>query len=91
MKFKCIEDLKEYLAEQGFTDTVVLESPAYVSAVIGISTDGRLIYSRGLMVTHLCKKDGMSELDAEEFIDFNTVGALPNMGGKAPIIMEEFV
>lgn len=91
MKFKRVEDLKEYLTEQCFTDTVVLEGPSYISAVVGISTDGRLIYSRPLMVQYLRKKDGMTELDAEEFIDFNTVGALPNMGEKAPIIMEGFV
>ena len=89
MKFKRVEDLKEYLTELGFTDTVVLESPSYISAIVGISTDGRLIYSRPLMVAYLCEQDGMTELDAEEFIDFNTVGALPNMGEKAPIIMEE--
>ena len=81
--------MKEYLTQQCFTDTVVLESPAYVSAVVGISTDGRLIYSRDLMVKHLREQDGMTELEANEFIDFNTVGALPNMGEKAPIIMEE--
>lgn len=90
MKFKRVEDLKEYLTEQCFTDTVVLEGPSYISAVIGISTEGRLIYSRDLMVRYLCKQQGMTELDAEEFIDFNTVGALPNMGEKAPIIMEGF-
>ncbi len=91
MKFKRVEDLKEYLTKQDLTDTVVLESPSYISAVVGISTDGRLIYSRDLMVRYLCKRDGTTELDAEEFIDFNTVGALPNMGEKAPIIMEGFV
>lgn len=31
----------------------------------------------------------MTEQEANEFIDFNTVGALPNMGEKAPIIMED--
>ena len=89
MKFERVEDLKEYLTEQCFTDTVVLESPSYISAVVGISTDGRLIYNRDLMVKHLCEQDGMTEQEADEFIDFNTVGALPNMGEKAPIIMEE--
>lgn len=88
MKFERVEDLKEYLTQQCFTDTVVLESPAYISAVVGISTDGRLIYSRDLMVKHLREQDGMTEQEANEFIDFNTVGALPNMGEKAPIIME---
>lgn len=33
----------------------------------------------------------LDELDAEEFINFNTVRALPYMGGKAPIIMEALV
>ena len=91
MRFKRIEDLKEYLVRQGLAGTVVLESPSYISAVVGISTDGRLIYSRDLMVRYLCKLDGMTELAAEEFIDLNTVGALSNMGEKAPVIMEGFV
>lgn len=89
MQFEKVEDLKEYLTGQCFTDTVVLEDPSYIGAIVGISTDGRLIYSRDLMVRHLCEHDGMTELEADEFIDFNTVGALPNMGEKAPIIMEE--
>ena len=89
MKFERVEDLKEYLTQQCFTDTVVLEGPDYISAVVGISTDGQLIYSRTLMVKHLCEQDRMTEQEATEFIDFNTVGALPNMGEKAPIIMEE--
>lgn len=89
MQFKRVEDLKTYLTEQCFTDTVVLESPSYVNAIIGISNDGRLIYHRERMVQYLRKQFGMTRTDAEEFIDFNTVGALPNMGDKAPIIMEE--
>lgn len=48
MKFERVEDLKEYLTQQCFTDTVVLEGPDYISAVVGISTDGQLIYSRTL-------------------------------------------
>ena len=91
MKFERVDDLKEYLTQQCFTDTVVLESPSYISAVVGISTDGRLIYRRDLMVRYLGKVSGMPPLDADEFIDFNTVGALPSMGNKAPIIMEGFV
>lgn len=89
MKFERVEDLKEYLTQQCFTGTVVLEGPDYISAVVGISTDGQLIYSRNIMVKHLCEQDGMTEQEANEFIDFNTVGALPNMGEKAPIIMED--
>ena len=37
MKFERVADLKEYLTQQCFTDTVVLEGPDYISAVVGIS------------------------------------------------------
>lgn len=89
MKFETLEALKEHLTEQCFTDTVAFESPSYIDAIVGISTDGRLIYRRDLMVQHLCEHDGMTADAAEGFIDSITMDAVSNMGEKAPIIMEE--
>ena len=37
------------------------------------------------------QKDGMDREEAMEFIDFNTVRALPYMGEKPPVIMSELV
>jgi hypothetical protein len=39
------------------------------------------------MVESLVRRDGMTELDAQEFIDYNTIRAIPYAGEYAPIIM----
>ena len=39
------------------------------------------------MVDHLVKKDGISSEEAIEFIEYNTIRALPYAGEKCPIIM----
>lgn len=89
-----VEELKEYLTNRGYEDTVVLESPDYVDAVVGVTIDGQVVYEWRKMVEHLVAKDGMSTEVAEEFAAYNTVRALPYMGEKRPIIMcsmEEFL
>lgn len=86
---KGLEELKRWLIDHDFSDTVILESPDYFSAIIGISDDGRLVYSYRKMVDFLVDTDDMSEDEAIEFIDYNTVNALPYMGEKAPIIMQD--
>lgn len=84
-----IKSLKEYLCELGFEDTVILESPDYLSAVVGVSEDGRVIYDYEKMARCLMETDGMDYEEATEFIDFNTLGALPCMGKKRPIILNK--
>ena len=54
-----IED--KTLAANGFDDSI-----------IGTTDDGRLIYSKRLMVEHLVVNDDMSDIDALEFLEFNT-------------------
>lgn len=85
--FSTIEELKEYLVENGYEDSVVFESPDYVSAVIGVSSDGRVVYDFDLMVRDLMVKDGMEEIDAIEFIEYNTVRAIPYAGELSPIVV----
>lgn len=84
-----IDSLKDFLCELGHEDAVVLESPDYLSAVAGVSEDGRVIYSYPRMLEHLVLNDGMTYEEAAEFIDYNTIGSLPYMGEKAPIILNE--
>lgn len=54
-----IDTLKEWLCDSEHEDTIVLESPDYLSAIIGITEEGRLIYSYDKMVEHLMREDGM--------------------------------
>lgn len=82
-----IDSLKEWLCENDHEDTVILESPDYLSAIVGISEEGRLIYSYDKMVEHLMTAENMDAEEAMEFIDYNTIRALPYAGEMAPIVL----
>lgn len=49
--------------------------------------NGRVVYDYDKMVEHLMKEDDMTMEEAVEFIDYNTMRALPYAGEGAPIIM----
>lgn len=53
-----LDELKEYLSNLDYEDTIVLENPSYITAIIGISEDGRLIYDYEKMIEFLMD-DGM--------------------------------
>ncbi len=82
-----LDDIKQLLCDRGMEESIVFENPDYVTAIIGVSEDERVIYDFDKMVEYLMKTDDMSYEDACEFIDFNTIRALPYMGEKAPIVM----
>ena len=78
----------EALCDMGFDESAVL-GEEYNDAIIGVSTDGRVVYSYEKMVESLTSTDDISEEDAIEWIDFNPVRALPYYGETSPIIMHE--
>ena len=39
-----LQELKEILVERDYKDAIVFENPDYLSAVIGISQNGQVIY-----------------------------------------------
>ena len=79
--------LEEELAEWGYDDVVVFVSPRYETALIGITSDDRAVYDYGKMIDYLVHHDGFSYQEAVEWIEYNTIRALPYAGSKAPIIM----
>ena len=86
---RTIDSLKDWLCDRDYEETVVLENPDYLSAIVGVSDDGRLIYDYEKMVEHLMVTDGMDYDEACEFIDFNTIKCLSCLSGKRPIIMNK--
>lgn len=82
-----LPELKERLIDMGHDDATLFVDPDYISAVIGVSEDGRVVYSYEKMTEHLMENGGMEIEEAQEFIDYNTVRALPYMGDKRPIIV----
>lgn len=85
-----LSQLKELLCSMGFEESVVLENPDYADAAVGVTTDGQVVYDYSKMVNHLGDVDGMNAEDAIEFIDYNTIGAMPYMGELRPVIIHFF-
>ena len=58
-------------------------------AIVGIQEDtGIVFYSREKVMKILMERDGMSELDALEFADYNIFNAY--MGEKTPVFLHDF-
>lgn len=68
---------------------VVLDNASYDNSIIGTTFDGRAIYDFNLMIEELSNDNEWGYEEAVEWIEYNTIRALPYMGSKAPIIMYE--
>ena len=91
--FKDVKELKDLLNELEYKDTVVFENPSYLKAIIGLSDDGALCYSYEKMIECLMEEDSMDYEGAMEFIDYNTIRALPyasSMGIRPIVVYNDF-
>lgn len=82
-----IMNAEERLIEYGYEDVKFLVNESYDDALIGVSDDGRAIYDYDKMVNWLMNKYDWSVEEAVEWVDYNTIRALPYFGEGAPIIM----
>ena len=78
---------EERILNAGYEDVVYLTNYSYDDALICISEDNRAVYDYNKMVKWLVETEKFTEEEAIEWIDYNTIRALPYMGEKAPIIM----
>lgn len=78
---------EEKLMEAGYEDVIILRNYSYDDALIGVTEDNRAVYDYERMIEWLCREENFSEEDAIEWIDYNTIRALPYFGDKAPIII----
>lgn len=78
---------EERLMDAGYEGVKYLVNESYDDALIGVSEDGRAIYDFDRMVDWLIEKYGWSDVESIEWIEFNTLRALPYVGSDAPIIM----
>ena len=79
-------EIREALAECADESAAIFESPDFDDAIIGVTDDGRVVYNYELMVQSLVWHDGMTEEEAIEFIDYNTIRACAYFK-NAPIIV----
>ena len=78
---------REELADLGYENHIVFDNPDFDGAIIGVSTDGRVVYDYDLMIEHLVSVDNMSAEEAADFIDYNTLRMIPYIGEGAPIVV----
>jgi hypothetical protein len=86
------EKIREFIAEVS-EDAVVFDDPAFDHSIVGLSTDGRVIYEYDDMVAELAKDDNIEETDAIDFIDYNTLRALSYENFRrenAPVIIDSY-
>ena len=68
-------------------NAIVFDNMSYDGSIIGVTTDDRVVYSYDKMVEELMQDEEWSYEDAVEWIDYNTIRALPYAGPNGPIIM----
>ncbi len=81
--------LKSWLTDNGYSGAVVLEGDEFATAVVGVSHDGRVVYSYDRLISSLVDKQHMSEEEAIEWLDYNTMRAIDYMGPQAPIVVHK--
>ena len=82
---------EEILIENGYEGIKYLTDFSYDTALIGVSNDNRAIYDYDLMIEWLIEEQGFTEEEAAEWIDYNTLRALPYMGSDGPLVLHRLI
>lgn len=62
-------------------------STTFDRAILGLTSDGRIVYSESKIILALQDVDGMEYDEALEFYEYNTSRGVAYAGKKAPIII----
>lgn len=77
------QKIREELPE----DAIIFDNKAYDNSIIGVTSDGRVVYDFDLMVAELMKDENWTEDEAIEWIEYNTIWALSDAREGEPIVM----
>ena len=66
---------------------ILLSDFSFEDALVGVSEDNRAIYEYDKMIDWLVQNEGLSEEEAVEWIECNTIPSISYIGPGAPIIM----
>ena len=75
-------------------NAIVLEPQStFNQAIIGSDPDGRLVYSSNKIIRAFMSEDGMSEEEAIEYFEYNTLGTIQRMDNpdKPLFVYDEFI
>lgn len=81
-------DIKELMeCSEIHEETLRFDSPSFDTAIVGIDYFDRLIYDYDRMIAELMEADNITEEEAIDFIDYNTIRSIPYYGEYAPIVL----
>ena len=78
--------IRDALCDMGHEEAVIFDGPDYDEAIVGVTDEGLVVYDFDKMVEILVERDNMEEIEAIEFIEYNTIRAIPYIE-NAPIVM----
>lgn len=81
------KEVEQMLLDNDLEGTSFFTGDNYVTAILGYTEDGNLVYSYDGMVDWLMDNDDMDDISAREWIDYNAIRTIPYMGDKKPIIL----
>lgn len=87
MRNEQIRTALEAYAQDHEQEILVLDNHDYDDSIVGITEDGRVVYDYEKMVEEFMNDENCPEEDAREWIDYNTLRAIPYMGEHAPIVL----
>lgn len=71
--------------------SIVLDNESYDNSIIGVSLDDRVIYSYEMMVGEYMRDNNCTEDEAMDWIDYNTIRAIPYFPNPRPMIVSEVI
>ena len=72
-------------------NSIVLDNESYDNSIIGMTFEGAAIYSYDKMIEEYMKDNGCTEEEAVDWIEYNTIRAIPYMPNPKPKIVYEGV
>ena len=83
---------RDYLINELDVDVALFENPSFDNSIVGITSTGHVVYEFNKMVNELMEDENMSESEAVDFVDYNTIRSIPYIEEDLrPIIMYELV
>ena len=84
-EYEC--EVEKTLLENGYEGVMFLTDYSYDDALVGVTTDKRAVYNYDAMVSWLVEQEDFEDdIEAMEWIDYNTIRAIPYFGSTAPVI-----
>ena len=87
MKDQKLRDAIAAYGEDMEQELILLDNHDYDGSIVGITEDGRVVYDYEAMVEEYMNDESCPEEDAREWLDYNTLRAIPYMGEHAPVIL----